>query len=73
MSYQKKLLSLENHCNTINDQYILILLVEFTQHRSRLGENVSVIVCGEETKFLHYYTNQYAAIKQSIGNYTDKG
>ncbi|XP_062603142.1 uncharacterized protein LOC134264902 [Saccostrea cucullata] len=31
-----------------------------------LDENVSVIVFGQETKFLHYYSNQYSTIKQSI-------
>ncbi|XP_048734903.2 uncharacterized protein LOC125650559 isoform X2 [Ostrea edulis] len=45
---------------------VMDILDEFTQHRSRLDENVSVIVCGQETKFLHYYSNKYAAIKQSI-------
>ncbi|XP_056022225.1 uncharacterized protein LOC130046472 isoform X2 [Ostrea edulis] len=45
---------------------VMDILDEFVQHRQRLDENVSVIVCGQETKFLHYYSNQYAAIKQSI-------
>ncbi|XP_048734908.2 uncharacterized protein LOC125650560 isoform X1 [Ostrea edulis] len=45
---------------------VMDILDEFTQHRPRLDENVSVIVFGQETKFLHYYSNQYAAIKQSI-------
>lgn len=44
------------------------LLSEFLSH-PELDENVAVIVFGEETKFLHYYSNQYTAIKQSIGVY----
>eukprot|EP00105_Crassostrea_gigas_P021047 XP_011440026.1 PREDICTED: uncharacterized protein LOC105337132 [Crassostrea gigas] len=38
-----------------------------------LDENVAVIVFGEETKFLHYYSNQYAAIKQNIEDLEPRG
>ncbi|XP_061172545.1 uncharacterized protein LOC133181906 [Saccostrea echinata] len=31
-----------------------------------MDENVSVIVVGQETRFLQYYSNQYSAIKQNI-------
>eukprot|EP00105_Crassostrea_gigas_P023541 XP_011443408.1 PREDICTED: uncharacterized protein LOC105339527 isoform X1 [Crassostrea gigas] len=48
------------------------ILNEFLNH-PELDENVAVIVFGEETKFLHYYSNQYAAIKQSIENIEPDG
>ncbi|XP_062610975.1 uncharacterized protein LOC134272826 [Saccostrea cucullata] len=41
------------------------ILEEFDEQPD-LDENVSVIVFGQETKFLHYYSNQYSTIKQSI-------
>lgn len=44
-------------------------LLECLNH-PELDENVAVIVFGEETKFLHHYSNQYAAIKQSVGVYS---
>lgn len=45
-----------------------ILHSEFSKH-PELEENVAVLVFGEETKFLHYYSNHYAAIKETIGMY----
>ncbi|XP_062603198.1 uncharacterized protein LOC134264966 [Saccostrea cucullata] len=44
---------------------VFAILDEFYQHPG-MGENVSVIVMGQETKFLQYYSNQYLAIKQNI-------
>ncbi|XP_062572558.1 uncharacterized protein LOC134234496, partial [Saccostrea cucullata] len=44
---------------------ILIPFIGFYQHPG-MGENVSVIVMGHETKFLQYYSNQYLTIKQHI-------
>nr|XP_022311113.1 uncharacterized protein LOC111116414 [Crassostrea virginica] len=41
------------------------MLDEFSRH-PELDENVAVIVFGRETKFLHYYSNDYPAIKQNI-------
>nr|XP_034323315.1 uncharacterized protein LOC105331856 [Crassostrea gigas] len=41
------------------------ILDEFSKH-PELEENVAVLVFGEETKFLHHYSNHYAAIKETI-------
>ncbi|XP_022330329.2 uncharacterized protein LOC111128778 isoform X2 [Crassostrea virginica] len=43
------------------------ILDEFRKH-PLLDENVSVITFGNETRFLHYYSNNYAPVKQSIEN-----
>ncbi|XP_056021589.1 uncharacterized protein LOC125652124 isoform X9 [Ostrea edulis] len=32
-----------------------------------IDENVSVIICGKNTRFQHYYSNQYSDIKNCIG------
>eukprot|EP00105_Crassostrea_gigas_P040156 XP_019924304.1 PREDICTED: uncharacterized protein LOC105331856 [Crassostrea gigas] len=44
-----------------------ILHAEFSKH-SELEENVAVLVFGEDTKFLHYYSNHYAEIKETIAH-----
>ncbi|XP_062587646.1 uncharacterized protein LOC134249299 isoform X1 [Saccostrea cucullata] len=44
---------------------VFTILDEFYQNPG-MGENVSVIVMGHETKFLQYYSNQYLAIKRHI-------
>nr|XP_022330520.1 uncharacterized protein LOC111128882 [Crassostrea virginica] len=46
---------------------VIDILDEYSKH-PELDENVAVIIFGEETKFLHYYSNDYAAIKHSIEN-----
>lgn len=44
------------------------LFSEFSKYPKH-DENVAIIVFGKETKFLQYYSNNYALIKQSIGIY----
>nr|XP_034323302.1 uncharacterized protein LOC105337133 isoform X3 [Crassostrea gigas] len=48
-------------------QGVFDILDEFSDH-SELGENVAILIFGEETKFIHYYSNHYAEIKQSLEN-----
>ncbi|XP_078313411.1 uncharacterized protein LOC111117584 isoform X3 [Crassostrea virginica] len=38
---------------------------KYSQH-PELAENIAVIAFGKETKFLHYYSNDYAALKHTI-------
>ena len=52
--------------STCNERCLYTLFTEFSRH-PELDENVAVIVFGRETKFLHYYSTDYPAIKQSIG------
>ena len=52
--------------STCNERCLYTLFTEFSRH-PELDENVAVIVFGRETKFLHYYSNDYPAIKQNIG------
>lgn len=40
--------------------------LEYSQHPD-IDENVAVIVCGRQTKFLRYYSNQYEDIKHCLG------
>ncbi|XP_056021571.1 uncharacterized protein LOC125652126 isoform X2 [Ostrea edulis] len=41
------------------------ILDEYACH-SEIDENVCVIVCGRNTRFQHYYSNQYADIKRHV-------
>ncbi|XP_056021581.1 uncharacterized protein LOC125652124 isoform X3 [Ostrea edulis] len=41
------------------------ILDEYACH-PEIDENVSVIVCGRNTRFQHYYSNQYADIKRCV-------
>ncbi|XP_078313349.1 uncharacterized protein LOC111131681 isoform X2 [Crassostrea virginica] len=43
------------------------MIDEYAKH-PEVDENVAVFVCGRQTKFHHYFSNQYEDIKQSIGN-----
>lgn len=42
------------------------LILEYSEHPD-IDENVAVIVCGRQTKFLRYYSNQYNDIKRCLG------
>lgn len=42
------------------------LILEYSEHPD-IDENVPVIVCGRQTKFLRYYSNQYKDIKRCLG------
>lgn len=42
------------------------MITEYACH-SEIDENVCVIVCGRNTRFQHYYSNQYADIKRRVG------
>uniref|UniRef100_K1PIC0 Putative E3 ubiquitin-protein ligase HERC2 n=1 Tax=Magallana gigas TaxID=29159 RepID=K1PIC0_MAGGI len=35
-----------------------------------LDDNIAVIGCGKEVKFLHYFSNNYSSIKKCLGNFT---
>lgn len=41
---------------------------EYSKHPD-IDENVAVIVCGRQTKFLRYFSNQYEDIKRCLGRY----
>nr|XP_022335026.1 uncharacterized protein LOC111131681 [Crassostrea virginica] len=43
------------------------MIDEYAKH-PEVDENVAVFVCGRQTKFHHYFSNQYEDIKQSIEN-----
>lgn len=43
------------------------IIDEYSQHPD-IDENVAVIVCGRQTKFLRYYSNQYEDIKHCLDN-----
>lgn len=42
------------------------LIVEYAKH-PEMDENVAVIVCGRETKFIRYFSNHYEDIKHCLG------
>lgn len=42
------------------------LILEYSEHPD-IDENVAVIVCGRQTKFLRHYSNQYQDIKRCLG------
>lgn len=44
----------------------LFVCLEYSKHPD-IDENVAVIVCGRQTKFLRYYSNQYNDIKRCLG------
>ena len=43
----------------------LLIIVEYAY--LNINDNVAVIGCGEEVKFLHYYSKDYYSIKKCIG------
>lgn len=43
-----------------------IFFSEYAKH-PEIDENVAVIVCGKETKFLRYFSNHYEDTKYCIG------
>lgn len=44
----------------------ILFFSEYAKH-PEIDENVAVIVCGKETKFLRYFSNHYEDTKYCIG------
>lgn len=42
------------------------LILEYSKHPD-INENVAVIMCGRQTKFLRHYSNQYQDIIRCLG------
>lgn len=42
------------------------LILEYSKHPD-INENVAVIMCGRQTKFLRHYSNQYQDIIPCLG------